>query len=384
MIKMLIVDDEPKIRKGLRGIVQDSVRSIEVIEDAQNGYEAIEKCSEFKPDICIVDIFMPGINGLELIDRLKCICPKSIMIVISGYDEFKYAQQSIKLNVYRYILKPVDDQELISTLEEAARMIMVNREQEKRRNITLKQLNENYLALRGSFLRKWVNNELEADNASELLSYYNISFESRIGVALLQLQDDFKNMTGKIYDPQIDFDPILKCRALLFLENETRIGVIYDYDEACGNDLAGILREFFRADVFSSSWIEDLDKVPCSYANLIKTINAEKCFSLIIRKAVEYIEKHFTRVDLDLNHVCEYVGLSPNYFSKLFKQEVGSSFSEYLTECRIRKAIELMQDPKEKIYEIASRIGYESQHYFCYVFKKVKGISPSEYRKKIL
>ena len=76
--------------------------------------------------------------------------------------------------------------------------------------------------------------------------------------------------------------------------------------------------------------------------------------------------------------------MSVSYLSKLFKQEMGQMFSEYLIETRIKVAIELLLNGNLRIYEIADRVGYSSQHYFCAAFKKVMGCSPSDYRAKQL
>ena len=74
--------------------------------------------------------------------------------------------------------------------------------------------------------------------------------------------------------------------------------------------------------------------------------------------------------------------ISPTYLSRLLKQEIGVSFIEYLTHVRVQKAIQLIQDPATKLYEVAERVGYANQHYFSTAFKKVLGVSPAEYRKR--
>jgi two-component system response regulator YesN len=79
--------------------------------------------------------------------------------------------------------------------------------------------------------------------------------------------------------------------------------------------------------------------------------------------------------------VADHMQVSPTYLSKLLKHETGASFVDYLTQVRIKKAIQLMNDPAEKIYEIAEKVGYSNQHYFSTAFKKVLGFSPMEYRR---
>ncbi|MFR1059395.1 MAG: response regulator [Enterocloster sp.] len=74
---------------------------------ALNGIDAISKITEHKPDIVITDIRMPGIDGMELIERTKRICPDTEVIIISGYRHFEYAQTAIRYGVRNYLLKPI-------------------------------------------------------------------------------------------------------------------------------------------------------------------------------------------------------------------------------------------------------------------------------------
>jgi two-component system, response regulator YesN len=107
MLKVLIADDEPKIRRGLKSSIDWNELDIEVVGEAEDGEIAFEMAKVLKPDILFVDICMPFIDGLELISKIKDILPDSLVIVITGHDEFSYAQQSIKLKVFDYLLKPV-------------------------------------------------------------------------------------------------------------------------------------------------------------------------------------------------------------------------------------------------------------------------------------
>lgn len=98
-----------------------------------------------------------------------------------------------------------------------------------------------------------------------------------------------------------------------------------------------------------------------------------------ILKALEYIEKNYHR-PINLADVAESVCLSPVYFSHVFKQQMGIRFVDYLANFRIKKAIELLDDPTLTIYEIATSVGFLNPRYFAATFKKRKGMTPSEYR----
>lgn len=101
-----------------------------------------------------------------------------------------------------------------------------------------------------------------------------------------------------------------------------------------------------------------------------------------IRRAKQYILDHHAS-DISLASVAEYVGLSTVYLSKLFKQESGENFSDYLTRVRIEKAKEYLKDPHYKIYEISELIGYKNLKHFYKLFRKLTSFTPSEYRDMI-
>lgn len=117
MIKVLIVDDEPFIRQGLRILIDWKQYGYEIIGEAQNGVEAIKEIEKNKVDLIIADIKMPEMNGIELIEYVRNnISTKIKFIVLSGYYEFEYAKKAIKYNVTDYILKPIQRDELVKVL----------------------------------------------------------------------------------------------------------------------------------------------------------------------------------------------------------------------------------------------------------------------------
>jgi two-component system response regulator YesN len=100
----------------------------------------------------------------------------------------------------------------------------------------------------------------------------------------------------------------------------------------------------------------------------------------IIQKAQTYIDEHFADAEISLNEVAAYVSMSGSHFSMIFSRETGETFIEYLTRQRIKKARELLRTTNLKAKEIAFEVGYNNQHYFYLVFKKVSGVSPTEFR----
>src|SRR5690554_5568659 len=115
-MKLMIVDDEPYILKGLSSIIRNLDTPFNSIMEALDGIEALEKMEDFKPDLLITDISMPEMDGFELIRqaREKDFCSK--FIILTGYNEFEYAQKAIRFQVIDYLLKPISKKELFELL----------------------------------------------------------------------------------------------------------------------------------------------------------------------------------------------------------------------------------------------------------------------------
>ncbi|MBS6520611.1 MAG: response regulator [Clostridiales bacterium] len=105
-------------------------------------------------------------------------------------------------------------------------------------------------------------------------------------------------------------------------------------------------------------------------------------YSDLIAAAKKEIENQYMTEEISLNTVAISVGMSPSYFSSIFSKEAGKTFVEYLTEVRIEKAKEFLMCSSMKTSEIGYEVGYKDPHYFSYIFKKVQGCSPKEYRAR--
>jgi len=116
MYKVLIVDDEPKQREGLRMFIEWERYGFTVAGTASNGVEALEKYRIYAPELVIADIRMPGMDGLQLIQRLREEDPRLHILILSGYADFEYAKIAISNRTDGYLLKPVDEDELIQYL----------------------------------------------------------------------------------------------------------------------------------------------------------------------------------------------------------------------------------------------------------------------------
>ncbi|MDQ0061882.1 response regulator [Paenibacillus harenae] len=124
MHKVLIVDDEIFVRKGLINLIDWSSLQFEICGEAENGLAALNLIQLLTPDLVIVDIRMPVLDGLELIRRVTALGEhQPIFVILSGYPDFSYAQQAFRYNVSDYILKPVDEKELTATLKRIANIM---------------------------------------------------------------------------------------------------------------------------------------------------------------------------------------------------------------------------------------------------------------------
>jgi response regulator of citrate/malate metabolism len=116
MYKVLIVEDEVTILEGLQLIVDWGKYGFKIIGLCENGEKAVDVCRQDTPDVIITDIRMPGLSGLDLINKLGGRDSGIKYVILSGYDDFMYAQKAIEYGVESYILKPIDEKELINLL----------------------------------------------------------------------------------------------------------------------------------------------------------------------------------------------------------------------------------------------------------------------------
>ena len=122
-----------------------------------------------------------------------------------------------------------------------------------------------------------------------------------------------------------------------------------------------------------------MDKMKNAVANM--TTGSKDRTHYLVRKAQDYIEENVSR-DISLNEISEELNISSYYFSKLFKEETGEGFIEYLTKRRVEKAKEMLKDPSKSIKEVGSDCGYSDPNYFSRIFKKSTGMTPTEYKER--
>ena len=174
LYRILLVDDEEEVRKSIIKKIDWNSTGFQVVGDAENGEDALEKIEALEPDLIITDIRMPYMDGLSLAERIRQKYPSMKIVIFSGYDDFEYAKQAIKLNVTEYILKPVNVEEMTAILVRIKANL--DQEIEQKRNVRL--LRENYVKslpiLKEQFLNDLVSRPLDEALTEARLGEYDI------------------------------------------------------------------------------------------------------------------------------------------------------------------------------------------------------------------
>ncbi len=164
MLKVIIADDEERVLKLINALIDWEKLQLELVGTASNGIEAIQLIKTRNPDILITDIRMPGLDGLELISAAKDIKPNLEMMIVSGHANFPYAQTAISYGVNDYLLKPINKNQLMISLEKICEKILDSRNA---------QMNLELLTKTEKTSKKIIKNNLIID----LLNHNNLDFE---------------------------------------------------------------------------------------------------------------------------------------------------------------------------------------------------------------
>ena len=186
MIKFLIVDDEEIIRRGISNKVNKLIQDAEVVGEAADGEEALLKAEELRPDVIITDIKMPKLDGLLFIESALNLLPEAQFIVISGYQDFSYAQKALKLGVCDYLLKPVENNEFKSIVDRLIEKIKTRKEHHVYIDSLREQVQGNEIQRKYKFLSDLVTGT--PVNKDEL-NAYGLSDTAGFAVCMAQITD---------------------------------------------------------------------------------------------------------------------------------------------------------------------------------------------------
>lgn len=514
MYKILLTDDEQIVIDSLSFIINKNFEGQVQLYTALSGTAALEIATKEDMDIIFMDINMPGLSGLETVSCITKLKPESIIIILSAFDRFQYAQEAMNLGAYKYITKPVNRNVVIQTIRSAMDFIDTRRLEKNAGQELHKTLNIFSPMLENDFIYACIFN---TGNNSELESYmdyfklinnkycfccFEIPFitsenqhdtylkvrnlvnsyhrclissfvMNRITIIFPILSE---NSTSEMVQQEIDK---LYTILLFNLSSGIRGGVSSigssttelstKYNEALGalnrapqnggllfaddknlpKEVCQDLSKEYRnqilnhlrlgdtkavnslLDLFCTNLQQtetDINKIKNAYFELIvsaKNISYEICKNFesksfesvfsklssendlfvlktflqniisdfvaeialektqsenpIIKKACDYINRHLSE-DISLEQLSDYVTVSSFYLSKLFHEEKGVTFVNYLADKRMEKAKSLLNSTDLPIKEISAMTGYNDQNYFSRQFKAKFGISPKEYR----
>lgn len=211
MYKVLIVDDEIFVRKGLIQIMNECSLQFEICGEAENGEQALALINQMGPELVIVDIRMPVLDGLELISRVKTEhAHQPIFIILSGYPDFSYAQQAFRYNVSDYILKPVDEQELTAALKKIAHTL----NQKQLLSITREK------PLVETVIESLLQTEPDDQMVERIAYALELPLSSSYTYVIAEMQDSLPN-------GEIDYMPVLKASLQRYFHNKVQTLLVH-------------------------------------------------------------------------------------------------------------------------------------------------------------
>lgn len=213
--------------------------------------------------------------------------------------------------------------------------------------------------------------EFDSVTEGELISAIKFGPEEKIESSVKKITEKMK--TAKVHYRQQQVYMIGVLNSIIQMMQQYDLAL----EDIMGEELESIalFDKLKKIEEFSSWLFKIAGKLNC-------LINQERDMTTrqVIQDAKQYIMDHYQNPDLSVEMICRHLHMSPAYFSTVFKKETGQAYIAYLTDVRLNKAVELLNKTDDKTYIIASKVGYQEQNYFSYVFKKKFGVSPTRYR----
>ncbi|MFC6551595.1 response regulator [Cohnella cellulosilytica] len=336
MYSILVAEDEPWLRSSVVEMASRIGENKFTVSEATNGEEVWALIQELWPTILITDIMMPKMDGLSLIHKIQEHEIPMAFIIISGYDNFQYAQKAIRYGVTEYLLKPIDMEQLREALRKSEESMG-----------SLKEI--------GQYMSRF----------QQLVGAFDEMSPQSAGRKMTELIDSVLKL--KYINPaaRLNLLRIFDWK-LTGMAKESNLGQIVPLDLGGAEDSA-VLRHFGH--------LADLLIVHSAKQNAANSHHA-------VKRVCEYIHVHY-RKDISLTEMAQYANMSISYFSSWFKRCTGRTLVQYIQEVRIEKAKQLLRETQLKNYEVAERTGFATQPYFIRVFKNAVGVSPNEFRKRM-
>lgn len=331
---MIIADDERIIRESLATMIDWNALGVEVVAVCKTGIEVLDSLMDSSPDIVLTDIRMPGMDGLELIERIQSMDSQIHFILISSHRDFDYAHKAMQCGVQHYLVKPIVENELIKAVSQ------VCSECEKTKGLGAvhqsihvlgKELYAKSKAVKKNECASFLIKQLENVNNPELLRSYSAEL----------------------------------------------LAVIYHL--VCDSRL--------RAGIFDEIYLEkNHQKIKeMVVENVIQLLYQQEMSSNgLSQKVMECVYNNLNEPQLSIKWIAQNIlFMNAAYLCHQFNLETGMKFSVYVNELRINKAKEMLkQFDNGQISKIAQSVGFgENTRYFSSVFKKYTGMTPSEFQR---
>ena len=223
MYKVLIVDDDTIIREGLSNIINWEEYDLEIDKVAENGVDACDFLKFNQIDIMITDIRMPEMDGIELIEWVNINCPDVKNIVLSGYSDFQYVKEAARLGIENYILKPVDERELINTLIATVKKI------EKEMNRKTFEA-EGFNVLRSNILYRWVRGDIDEYEIREKAPFIGLELHAKEYILVMIVQRGSKTKNTNLLqwvNKYIEFNCPKENKPISFMNYDGTIVIIF-------------------------------------------------------------------------------------------------------------------------------------------------------------
>jgi len=202
--KVLLVDDEAVILEGLQKLFDWQAHGCELIGKAMDGLTAIQMAEQLSPDLIIIDINLPIVNGLDVIKAIQSKNKQIKFVIVSGYDHFEYCKEALRLNVLDFLLKPVDFLEL----EEVLTRVLQKKEKQFEENYDLTTGNNNIISEIVYWIREHMHEDITLTKLSEIFhfnsSYLSQMFKNELGVNYHTYLNQVRINQAKIYLKQTD------------------------------------------------------------------------------------------------------------------------------------------------------------------------------------
>ncbi|HAE21894.1 MAG TPA: hypothetical protein DCG47_06165 [Spirochaetaceae bacterium] len=249
LYSFVLVDDESEIRDGIRDTIAWEELGFRFAGAYANGSEALEAAERNPPDVLMTDINMPFMNGLALSERLASVAPATKVIIISGYDDFEYAQKALKLQVFDYVVKPITPGEFKAALARLKALLDEERLARQDEERIRSQLAESLPHIKERFLNKLIAGKIKGAALAERVGYFNLPLPLS-GAAYQCLAVDFaQRRSGEEFDIEIlsernvlEAQPGQGHNRIFFQDAEDRLVVL-----SWGTQAASLYREGLRA-----------------------------------------------------------------------------------------------------------------------------------------